>query len=90
MQTTRPPLTLSWLGTVSQGKQLELGAKTDTENIILAKIVADESLLFELYIEIQTALIPLEVIRKAIEVDKNNVHSEVWHENNVYLDPEST
>ena len=93
MQTTRPPITLSWLGTVSQGKQLELGATIDTENLILATIVADdtdESLWFELYIENQAVQIPLEAISKAIEAAKQDVHSEAWYEKNVYPSSEST
>ena len=93
MQTTRPPVTLSWLGTVSQGKQLELGATTDTESVILATIIADdadESLWFELYIENQAIQIPLEVISKAIEAAKQDVHSEAWYEKNVYPNSENT
>ena len=93
MQTTRPPVTLSWLGTVSQGKQLELGATTDTESLILATIIADdadESLWFELYIENQAIQIPLEVISKAIEAAKQDVHSEAWYEKNVYPNSENT
>lgn len=90
MQTIRPPITLNWLGTVSQGKQLELEATTDTENLILAMIVADEadeSLWLELYIDNQAVQIPLETISKAIEAAKQDVRSEAWYEKNIYPAP---
>ncbi len=93
VQAISPPITLSWLGTVSQGKQLELGATTDTENLFLATIVADdadESLWFELFINDQAIQIPLDVISKAIEAAEQDVHSEAWYEKYVYPGSEST
>ena len=88
-----------WLGTVSEGKRLEIFAVgedgkelKDVDNP-LATILAnedDESLLIELYTETGTVQIPLSELNRVFEMARSEVHSESWYEENVYKDDETT
>lgn len=81
----RPDIELLWLGSVDQGRQLELSTVIEGMSWPLATIVADErdeSLWFELYIDGKTVQIPLALIQKALQAAPDGVHSETWYEAN--------
>lgn len=89
MKKIRPKIELLWLGTVDQGKQLEVNSQFDNLSNPLATIVADdkdESLWFEVYVDDKIVQIPLDVIKNAVEAAPGEVHSESWYEKNVYND----
>jgi hypothetical protein len=89
----RPEIVTQWLGTVSEGKQLELFSEIDGIGHSLVTIVADdsdESLWVEIYIGENIVQIPLELIRNTIESASGEVHSETWYEKNVYSQREDT
>ena len=84
---SRPEIELQWLGTVDQGKQLEISATIDDVVHAIATIVADgddESLWFEVYVNDQVVQIPINKVREALDMAIGEVHSEEWYEKNVY------
>ena len=93
MKTIKPKIEFLWLGTVDEGKQLEINAEVAGQSTSLATIVAedkDESLWFEIYVDENAVRIPLSTIQEALEAAKTEVHSETWYEDNVYPDIENT
>lgn len=90
-----PKLRLQWLGSVDQGKQLELlaadahGDENTELPYALATVRADESteeLLLELYIDKIAIQIPVSEVEAAFKLAVGEVHSERWYEENVYSD----
>ncbi|MGO4550586.1 hypothetical protein AB4059_05720 [Lysobacter sp. 2RAF19] len=91
MQTIRPDLRLSWLGTPDAGKQLELWATIGGVDHQLAAIIADdadESLWIEFYVDGKIVQIPVTRLRQALDAAIDEVHSETWYEKNVYPSPD--
>lgn len=85
----RPDIELLWLGTVDQGRQLELNTVIAGTSYPLATIVADEqdeSLWFELEVDGMTVQIPLATVQEALSAAPDGVHSEAWYEARERLD----
>ena len=90
---------LQWLGTVNEGKRLEI-VSLDSENIPisgvpypLATILADEEteeLMIEIYTEEGIVQFPLSNLKKIIAASEGEVHSEAWYEKNVYNEDKNT
>lgn len=83
----RPDIRTQWLGTVDEGKHLEIFGEIDGLVHSLATIVADvadESLWFEVCVNDTIVQIPLETVRQAVAAAPGEVHSESWYEANVY------
>ena len=79
----RPKIEILHLSTVSDGRQLELNTRFDGMSHPLATIVAedaDESLWLEMYVGDQPVQIPLELVREALALAEEHVHSETWYE----------
>jgi len=92
MKTIRPKIELLWLGTVDQGKQLEVNAAFDGVSHSLVTIVADntdESLWLEVYVGDNAVQIPLDIIKDAISAAPGEVHSESWYDESLYSDKDS-
>ena len=91
--TVRPEIRTQWLGTVDEGKQLEIFGEVDGLGHSLATIVADdadESLWFEVYVNDTIVQIPLETVRQAVAAAPGEVHSESWYETHVYSQGKDT
>lgn len=86
-QAIRPDTCLQWLGTVDEGKQLELYTEIEGVGHILMTVLADdsdESLWLEFVSGKHVVQIPLLKIIEMLKAAPNEVHSEAWYENNVY------
>jgi hypothetical protein len=87
MKQIRPEIKTTWLGTVDEGKQLELNYSSDDMLHQVALIFADEDS-EELYVEVQCqnqlVQIPVRLLLEAIAEAQGEVHSEAWYEKNVY------
>ena len=89
----RPKIEILHLSTVSDGRQLELNAVFANMSNPLATIVADEadeSLWFEVYVDDQPVQIPLELVRDALALAAEHVHSETWYERQGAYEPGET
>ncbi len=87
MKIIKPKTEILFLGTQDQGKQLAINFSNSTTSYDVLTILADEgneSLWVELIVENKLVQIPIEVVEKAIELAKEEVHSESWYEKNVY------
>lgn len=87
MKTIKPEIETIWLGTVDQGKQLEITAVINGLSTPLAAVVAEapeESLWFEVYVNETAVRMPLETVSEVIQAAKGEVHSEAWYEKSVY------
>jgi hypothetical protein len=83
----RPEAQLQWLGTVNDGKQLELFAEIEGLMQPLITLVADdadESLWFEIRSGEHLVQVPVSQIQRMLEMARGEVHSEAWYEANVY------
>ena len=86
MKTIKPEIETLWLGTVDQGKQLEINATVNGLSTPLATVVAEapgESLWLEVYVNETAVRIPLETVSEIIQAAEGEVHSEAWYEENV-------
>ena len=71
MKIIRPKVELQKLGTVDEGKQLELSAEIDNEILQLITIKADdkdESLWFEIYEGNKAIQIPIKKLEEVIKI----------------------
>jgi len=78
------------LSTVNEGRQLELNSVFGNMSHALAAIIADdadESLWFEVYVGDQAVQLPLEIVREALALAHEHVHSEAWYEQQGAYDP---
>lgn len=92
-QAIRPAVRLQWLGTVDEGRQLELAAEIDGLDHILLAVLADdsdESLWLEFEAGKHLVQIPLASVVEMLEAAPKEVHSEAWYERNVYPNIENT
>lgn len=86
----RPKVEILHLSTVSEGRQLELNSFFCNISHALAAIIADdadESLWFEVYVGDQAVQLPLEIVREALALAHEHVHSEAWYQQQGAYDP---
>ena len=96
MKTIRTQrLYLQLAGSTTQGKTLELlaadevGEVDDKAPYPLATIIADEKdekLFLQFYVAEGAVEIPINELKKALDLADGEVHSEKWYEDNVYGD----
>jgi hypothetical protein len=81
-----------WLGTVDDGKQLEILAASNNGEVMenapypLATVVADENevLYLEIYTKGGALQLPVSDLKELFSSAEGEVHSEEWYEKNVY------
>lgn len=86
-ETLRPKIRVDWVGTVDQGRRLEISAEFNNTAYELISVVADEmdeSLWFEFFIAGKCVQVPYAVLVDAVNVAPDGVHSEAWYEKHVY------
>ena len=89
MNIIRPKAELLSFGTVDDGKKLLINTVINGKSNDIVTITADdsdESLWFEIVVEDKIVQLPLELVKRAIELAPEDVHSETWYEKNVYND----
>lgn len=80
-ETLRPKIRVDWVGTVDQGRRLEISAEFNNTAYGLLSFIADEmdeSLWVEFFIEGKCVQIPYAVLVDAVNITPDGVHSEVW------------